>query len=380
MKKKRIINLLLIFIICVSCRKEADYVAPSGYTNTIDGNFEAFWNGVDQNYVFFEYSTIDWDSMYKVYRPKVDNLIAQSNEDTPATRKALFSIMVSMMKPLIDGHRLLTTKDTLLGSYGINNSDYHNKHTPYPPTVANIEKYCSKLSALSGKYPETDTQYQEIIIGRVDGTGIYYVRINFFGSALADINNGTTFNNFIKDLPQLGYYGLILDVRYNGGGDATAFYNLLSRFVNKDYTWGYSQTRLQRDRYTLSPLVPESVKANGAYFGGQVAILTDRYSFSAAEITTMAMHNLPNVTVIGDTTGGANGPISSSKDFTGSFTIPNGWQVQFAQRVTLDSDKKVFEGKGVPPNIVVKQDGDAYNSGRDNMIEYAINYLSSKQK
>lgn len=49
----------------------------------------------------------------------------------------------------------------------------------------------------------------------------------------------------------------------------------------------------------------------GVGFEGRVALLTNRWNFSTAEDFTLAMQTLPNVVVVGDTTGGGMGnPIS----------------------------------------------------------------------
>ena len=35
------------------------------------GNFDALWTVVDQHYCFFEEKDVDWDEVYRRYRPRV---------------------------------------------------------------------------------------------------------------------------------------------------------------------------------------------------------------------------------------------------------------------------------------------------------------------
>lgn len=344
----------------VSCNKTTDYVTPAA--SAPEKNFEAFWSGIDQNYIFFKYDTVDWDKMYSTYRPQVT---------ASTTDSELFGIFSKMFSPLIDGHRLLDAGS--LGSVNLLPSDYSDKHKSINTQQLVLDKYLASYGFIMGVPVDSKDSTQEFICGLVKGnTRIVYVRSRFFGTAL-DLHSDD-FDAFLNTVNSNAYYtGLILDLRHNGGGYASTFYKLVSRFLNTTYQWGYSQVRLGADRYLLSNMIPESIDASGTgYFGKKIIILTDRYSFSSAEITTIAMKYLPNVTILGDTTGGANGPISSVKDYTGNFILPNDWTVQLAQRITFDKNKTLYEGKGLPPQIVVQPSLSDYQNGVDNVLEAAI--------
>jgi hypothetical protein len=58
-------------------------------------NFEHLWKDFDLNYGIFGPKRVDWDLLYKVYRPKV----------TPhTTDEELFAVMSGMLKQLDDNH------------------------------------------------------------------------------------------------------------------------------------------------------------------------------------------------------------------------------------------------------------------------------------
>ena len=98
MKLKNIFSghllLLLVFLTCSSsCIREETY------QNDPTGNFDALWKCMDRNYCFFDYKKevygLDWDSIYAVYRPRVNNYM---------TQQQLFEVCCDMLSELKDGH------------------------------------------------------------------------------------------------------------------------------------------------------------------------------------------------------------------------------------------------------------------------------------
>ncbi len=63
--------------------------------NDPESNFEILWKRMNERYVFFDYKGIDWDSVYNIYRPRV-------NRQTNA--QELFDIMEQMLNTLRDAH------------------------------------------------------------------------------------------------------------------------------------------------------------------------------------------------------------------------------------------------------------------------------------
>ena len=82
------------------------------------------------------------------------------------------------------------------------------------------------------------------------------------------------------------------------------------------------------------------------------------------------MRLLPQVTVMGDRTGGGSGlPFSSE--------LPNGWSVRFSACPVLDVNKQHTEF-GIDPDIAVAITGEDIMKGRDTIIEAAIGLLLAK--
>ena len=71
-------------------------------------------------------------------------------------------------------------------------------------------------------------------------------------------------------------------------------------------------------------------------------LLINRHSYSATNDFVNAMRYFPNVTLVGDKTGGGSGlPFSSE--------LPNGWGVRFSASPHLDADKQHIEF-GIDPD------------------------------
>ena len=68
---------------------------------------------------------------------------------------------------------------------------------------------------------------------------------------------------------------------------------------------------------------------------------------SAAEILVLCLRALPNVTHLGDTTRGALSDMLWKR-------LPNGWTVSLSNEVYADADGRLWEGKGIPPEVRIE--------------------------
>ena len=99
-----------------------------------------------------------------------------------------------------------------------------------------------------------------------------------------------------------------------------------------------------------------------------VAVLTNRMSYSATNAFVVRMKMAPNVTIVGDKTGGGGGlPFSSE--------IPNGWMVRFSASPMFDAQMQHTEW-GIDPDIKVDLNPVDNENGYDTIIEKAIDILT----
>ena len=81
----------------------------------------------------------------------------------------------------------------------------------------------------------------------------------------------------------------------------------------------------------------------------------------------MKMRIFPQVTIMGDKTGGGSGfPFTSE--------LPNGWTVRFSACPMLDNEKQLTEF-GIEPDISVSIIDSDLLGGKDTILEEAILYL-----
>ncbi len=163
-----------------------------------------------------------------------------------------------------------------------------------------------------------------------------------------------------------GKSGMIIDVRYNGGG-STADLLLASIMVTPHaYTTprgadpsvhtGYPDDRLYIPRYS-----------------GPINMLCNERSFSNAEIISHAFKTLKRGTLVGNTTAG--GVIS-----TGAATLVDGTSVRTPGRGWFTPDGVNMELHGAVPDILVLQMPEEEAAGSDAQLEAAVADLLKRAK
>ncbi len=162
--------------------------------------------------------------------------------------------------------------------------------------------------------------------------------------------------------------GLILDVRGNGGGQLTTAHRLASRFIDEKKLIGYVCHKTGRGHNDFSTPIAEYLEPyDGLRWNKPSVILTNRGCFSATNDFVKCVKGAPNVTIIGDRTGGGSGMPFHSE-------IPNGWSVRYSAVVYYDKDMKHTEF-GIEPDISLQMSGAETSHGKDTYIEYARRYL-----
>nr|WP_294792808.1 S41 family peptidase [uncultured Mucilaginibacter sp.] len=110
-----------------------------------------------------------------------------------------------------------------------------------------------------------------------------------------------------------------------------------------------------------------TVKGDGAYKGKVVVIVNERAQ-SQAEYTTMAFQSSPNVTVIGSTTAGADGNVST-------IMLPGGIQTAISGIGVLYPDGTESQRVGVKIDKQVKPTIAGVKVGKDELLEEAVRVI-----
>ncbi len=157
---------------------------------------------------------------------------------------------------------------------------------------------------------------------------------------IPNISKGTrefVYNNreFLSQYPNL-----VLDLRGNYGGLLADFYSMAELFTPKGAVLGYEELRM--------PFLTHAVKSSrDPYFNFEnIIILQDRNTASASEGLINALkQNLPNVTLLGETTFGKG---------IGQVTLPltGGYAMKATVLLVQGPDGESVHGVGIPPDIL----------------------------
>jgi carboxyl-terminal processing protease len=302
--------------------------------------FETLWKTFDEAAGNLEERNVDWHALYAHYRPSV-------NAGTTDTE--LFQILTEMLGHIDDSHVFLTAP----------HQPHFNANRHYRE---GIDLDLLDLSVVRGRYLEA---------GYREGRGYVFGRV--IGSAIAYIHFGTINAQTMGRLPEmLDVYpdaaGYIIDLRQNDGGNHTFAFDAMGRLTNQQRFVFRSKTRNGPGRTDYTAWHAWHLKPSGRHVDRPIAVLTDRFTPSAAERVVMAFRTLPNATIVGDTTNGTFGTKIMRE-------LANGWYYALSIQKVEDSDGRSFEGIGLAPDIAVRNNRDEVREGVDRVLETAVHHL-----
>ena len=324
-----------------------------------EANFEELWQNFNKRYAFFELRGVDWQKQYDTFRPKVTK---------ETSDKELFAILCSMLAPLKDGHVNLKAKGNFKGKYNPEDMPHFYGEFPSDRLVDALFRLSEKNLSQKGFGPAKDDTE---LFRHAQSENLGYLRVLEFeglSKKKADEALDRILNGFA------GLDGLIVDIRDNPGGTDAMVYQIAGRFVDKERVGHHRRTKKGPAEDDFSPTKTRMLKPLGPkQFTKPVVLLTNDASFSAADVFSMVMKELPHVRVIGDHTNGIFSNMFEAK-------LPNGWKYTFSFQRYYSADMVCFEAKGIPVHQEVLNAKSDLEKGVDPVLQAALADLDQRTK
>ena len=296
------------------------------------------WTTFDRNYSYFDYKRIDWNALKAEFAPRVAGV----------TETQLVMLVQEMLGRLHDQHVVLTNGSTTRRTY---EPDYSFN---WDSSV--WQQYLARGNA-------------QVRGGAVSAVfnGIPYIAVPSWTASRISVSDLDTFLDAFRDRP-----ALILDVRMNAGGNDQPAFDFAGRFATSTTTAGFVQFRNGPGHSDFTPRQARTFSPRGSFqFTRPVLLLIGRFCASSNESFIAAMQQLPQVTLVGDTTGGATANPQT-------FMLGGGWSYSVSRWIEYTASGQVIEDQGIAPSIAVPASAGDFQSGRDPVLDFAIARAASQ--
>ncbi|CAA0107248.1 Uncharacterised protein [BD1-7 clade bacterium] len=338
-------------------------VGDANYEFSARRDFEIFWQTYNELYAFFELEDLNWADVY-------DQASLDVNDDT--SEEELFGIFAQMVTPLRDFHveiinpvigfeytspsRKTTIDRIALADFlSINDLEAISNEAEYLQFIAYLEE--QKDSALSAVFEHVaegeeirfnDTQ--TLVWARMR-ENVGYLLINTMddnelgGSESIEENLvqlASMMDQVILDL--VGVKALVIDIRYNEGGDDFVSQYIAGRLTNQSFDAYRKQSRVGATR---TPLQTVRIEVQGeTQYTGPIAVLSSMSTSSAAEVFSLIMHEREMTLAIGEATAGG---------FSDQLIkiLPSGMVYTLSNEIYSNMAGVEFEGFGAPVDVEI---------------------------
>ncbi|HRH93823.1 MAG TPA: S41 family peptidase [Candidatus Peribacteria bacterium] len=189
---------------------------------------------------------------------------------------------------------------------------------------------------------------------------IAYVALNQFGNdSIAELRTA------LQAMPLKDVKGVVLDLRFNGGGYLEGAVDLVSMFVADGKVVSVERRGGTTEEHFVKggTLVPETLP---------VAVIINGGSASASEITAGALQDHKRAKIVGTQSFG-KGTVQEVIDLPGGSSL----RVTIARWLTPDGHN--LGKKGVTPDIVVDRTVEQFQANKDPQLDTAVEWVTDKQ-
>ncbi|MBO5564282.1 MAG: S41 family peptidase, partial [Lachnospiraceae bacterium] len=219
-------------------------------------------------------------------------------------------------------------------------------------------------------YREKESEYPEFTVrrARIESQTVYsemkegnigYIELTEF-----DIVSTEQFKTHLNDLLEKGAEGIILDLRYNLGGNVSTVTEIAGLLLPKGLVFYVEHQDGSRTEYTC----------DGTDFDLPLVVLVNEYSASASEILAGAVQDAEVGTLVGTQTYG-KGVMQTI------FPFGDGTAVKLTVANYFTRGGRNIDQVGITPDVIAELDEEAYEEDEtDTQLDKAIEVLQEKMK
>jgi len=292
---------------------------------------------IDQQYSYRDRLGLDWDQLFNDHK----QLLIDST--TPKRFAQIAGVLLAHAK---DKHIWLNVAGEHVPSYV----------RPMTPN-ANAE-------ILPDLIPNWQ-QHNGIVYTGLFDDGVVYIRIDSWSS-----RDPRAYEGLYRMIGQhADAPGMVVDVRFNGGGSETLALDLAGCFIDDPVVYAKNVYRTPSTDSGFTEVLDRALEPNPGRpaYRGKIAVLSGPVVISSCEAFVLMMKQVPTATVFGDTTQGSSGNPKA-------YDLGNGVTVYLPSWKAMLPDGTEFEGVGVEPDVPVDTQPADFKQ-RDPVLEAALEHL-----
>lgn len=304
---------------------------------------EAVYQHFNEHYPFFDLHNVDWEA-------NTDRARAMVRPDTSDAE--LLDILRVQLDGVRDGHVYIYTGET--------------GFSPHPGTSWK-EHHADANTVAQALTPVTCIPDSALCYGTLPGN-IGWIRLLGMDADNARGQATAKAHAHMQTAAQAlaGTKAIVIDNRFNPGGSDDVSLAYAASFSNGGFE-AFHKVIVTPDG--VSDPIPAFVPGMpGTKLTQPVYLLNSRYTASAAEIFSITMRELPQVTIIGDPSGGELSDILNRQ-------LPNGWQLGMSHQIYRTNAGEEFEGLGIPVDEPAPFDLNGFLAGQDTVVQALLTRL-----
>lgn len=303
--------------------------------------FDRVWQAFDREYALFAIKPrVNWPKLREEFRARAERA---------TDHRELAAIISAMLDHLQDLHVYVRV-----------DGDYVQGYSRKRPLNANTKALQHLLGPLKPAGKDIEWARTE------DGIG--YISVD----GLRDEELPATFEKTLQQME--GTRGLILDLRFNGGGAEPLAQPIAGCFLDRPRIYAQSQFRNGPRHTDLGPKYQREVRPSKRwYYEGPVIALQGQKTMSSAEAFVLMLAQCPHVTTMGDRTAGSSGNPRQ-------INAGAGIVVNLPRWIAMDPDAKPFETVGVQPDVVVNAAAADFTETSDPVLSAALKQLRAAKR